>query len=239
MGDSFTTPTIVVPVDATESIGPPPAVLEFLSPHRVVVLGYYMVPSQASPEQLRRSHEQEAIAVTDEIAEQFDSRGADTESVVVFTHDRSETIDRVASESDADAVLTAGSVEGSFERVFVPLRGDRNIEPIVGFVGRLLANSDAEVTLFTVNGSEEAAGTEFRLRGAEERLVEDGVDSERITVRRENAPRPDQAILAASRQADLLIVGESEPSLRERIFGVVTNSLVGKSNKPVLVVRSS
>ena len=57
---------------------------------------------------------------------------------MLFTHNRSTTIDTVAAEYEVDAVLTTGLIEGGLDRILVPLRGDDNLKRIVGIVGVLL-----------------------------------------------------------------------------------------------------
>lgn len=232
--------TVLIPVDATEAEPLPVGLVEMLSLLRVVVLGYYPVPDQATPEQLQASHEDEASAVVEEAAAGFADRGAEVESLLVFTHDRSETIDRVAIEHDADAVLTPGECGADINRVFVPIRGDENLERIVTFVADLMRGSDARVTLFNVADSEDDASRgELLLRGACDRLEEDGVDAERVEWHLERGSSPGDAIVAAAEEYDVLVVGESEPSLRERIFGPTTGRVVHRVTQPVLVVRDA
>lgn len=228
---------MLVPVNADDPEELPVGLVEMLRVVRVVVLGYYPVPDQASPEQLRADHEPEAAAAVEAAAERFAGRGADVESLVVFTHDWSETVDRVAAEHDVDAVLTTGECD-SVDRVFVPLRGEENLERIVSFVGDVLRGNEATVTLYNVaSGDDEATRGELLLRGACDRLEEDGIDPRRVEWRLEEDGSPDDAIVAAADDYDVLVVGESEPSLRDRIFGRTTGDIVDRVVRPVLVVR--
>lgn len=239
MRDALADPTIVVPVNAADPTEPPPALVELLHPLRLVVLGYYPVPDQASPEQLREEYEGEATDAVEEVASHFTGRGGDVESVVVFTRDRSKTIDRIAEEYGADAVLTSGSIGETLDRVLVPLKGDANIERIVQFVGDLLENSHASVTIYHVADSEEnESHGEFLLRGACDRLREDGLDPDRIDWKQTRSQSPSKAIVSAAEEYDMLVVGESEPTLRDRILGVVTSEVIEESSHPVLVVRN-
>ncbi len=232
--------TVLVPINAAEAEEPPLALVELLHPLRLVVLGYYPVPDQAAPEQLREEYEAEAQAAVTAATERFADWGADVESVVVFTRDRSQTIDRVAAEHDVDAVLTAGSIGDSLDNVLIPLRGDENLERIVVFSGDLLLENDTAVTLFNVaETDEEASHGEFLLRGAVDRLKEHGLDPDRLEWKQERSDSPGNAIAAAAEAYDLLVVGESEPSLKDRILGTVTTSVIDKTSHPVLVVRNA
>jgi len=239
MNNSSEGSTVLVPINAAEAETPPVALVDLLHPLRLVVLGYYPVPDQASPEQLRTEYEAEATEAVTNVTEQFADYGADVESVVVFTRDRSETIDRVADEHDVDAVLTAGSVGETLEQVLVPLRGDETLDRIVEFVGNLLRESAATATFYNVSDDEdEAARAELVLRGACDRLAEGGIDPDRLDWRQERAESPGDAIVDAAGAYDLLVVGESEPSLRERILGNVTGNVIEGTAHPVLVVRN-
>ena len=232
-------PTVLIPVNAADGKTLPVALVDILSPLHVVVLGYYPVPSQAPPEQLRANHDEEATAATERAVAQFADRGAAVDSVVVFTHDRAETIDHIAVEYGVDAVLTPGDSDETFARLLVPIRGDENIERIVSFVADLLSASDATATLYNVADDDEASHGEFLLRGACDRLAEIGIDADRVDWQVDQRGSPGDAIVETAEGYDMLVVGESEPSLRERIFGRMTGQLVDRVRRPVLVVRDA
>ena len=230
--------TILVPVDASDPPHPSGAFIELLSPHSVIVLGYYPVPDQSSSDQLRSQFGADCEAELDEIAAQFAKEGADAESVLVFTKDRSKTIDRVATEREVDAVLTTPPAEGTLNRILVPMRGEENLDSILDFVGQLLAESEATATMFNVASSEDDASQgELIVRGACDRLEENGVDANRVDWKQTQADTPSSAIVAAAEEYDLLVVGETKPSLRERLLGSVTNTVIDESPRPVLIVR--
>lgn len=232
-GDS----TILVPVDVSVAEPPDQGILQLLRPVNVVVLGYYPVPKQTAPAHLKADHESEAAARLDDIVAQFDSSGHGVEGVLVFTKDREDTIDRVADQHDCDAVLIPNEI-GSIERILVPLRGDVNLERIVSFVGDLLRMNDATVTLFHASaaGADPSQG-EFMLRGAADRLSEDGVDSERIDWILSEDSDPASAIVDVAAEYDLVILGETEPTLRERIIGTVLTPVLDKIDKSTIIVR--
>ena len=239
MSDLLEDTTVLVPMNAADPVEPPPALVELLHPHRVVVLGYYPVPDQASPEQLQAEHGETAAETVENAAEHFATSEGTVESLIVFTRDRQTTIDRIADEYDCDAVLSGGSMGEQLNRVFIPLKGDANLERIVTFVSALLADTDAEVTLFNVvDSDDEASAGEFLLRGAADRLAEDGIDRGRIEWTQERARSPAPAIVSAASDADLIVVGESEPTLRGRILGDVTDRIMSESSHPLLVVRT-
>jgi nucleotide-binding universal stress UspA family protein len=226
-----------VPVDASDPTEPLPGLVELLSPHRVIVLGYYPVPDQSSTDQLRDQFGEEATAAVEEIAETFAESGAGADSKVVFTHDRSDTIENVAAENDVDAVLTAGVVEGDLEHILVPLRGDQNLERIVAFVETLMRESHADATFLNVENTEdEASKGELLVRGACDRLEDDGINPKRLDWRQEEGS-PGDTIVSVAEGYDLLVVGETKPSLRDRLLGAVANRVIEDTPRPVLIVR--
>lgn len=241
MSETVSKPTILVPVDASEPGEPSPALVELLSPHRLVVLGYYPVPDQTATDQARAQFGDEAMAAIETIAERFEQRGGQAEPVVVFTHDRSATIDSVAADYAVDAVLTAGRVGDTLDHILVPLRGDDNLEQILGFVGILLHKSDAAVTMFNVATSDDAASRgELLVRGACDRLSDEwDIAPTRVSWRQERASSATNAITEAGADHDLVIVGESNPSITERILGDITSQVVEQSSDPLLIVRDA
>ena len=230
--------TILVPVDTSVPEEFDRDVLKLFDPLRVVLLGYYPVPDQSATDQARAQFEQEATADLDEIAEGF-AEETDVESVLVFTHDTDKTVERVAAEQGADAILTPGDVD-EIENVLVPIRGDPNLDNIAAFVGALMSETDATVTLFHVATDEDEGTTaEYLLRGVADRLIEDGVDSDRIDRRQTEDTSPATEILELAEEYDVLVIGESEPSLRKRILGNVPTNVIEGTEKPVLVVRKT
>ncbi|WP_324756267.1 universal stress protein [Haloarcula montana] len=240
MPEPLVDPTILVPIDASDTGEPSDALVKLLRPHQLVVLGYYPVPDQTATEQAREQFGEAATADIEAIADRFAEHGAGVESVVVFTHDRSQTIDNIAAEYDADAVLTPGIVGDTLDRILVPVRGDSNLARILGFVGGLLRGSDATATMYHVADAEaDASHGELLVRGAADRLTEDeGIEGHRVDWRNERAGSTADAIIEAAEEYDLLIVGESEPSLTERILGDVTDTVIDKSSDPLLIVRN-
>lgn len=230
--------TILIPVDVTDQDTPPAALVELLGPHQLVVLGYYTVPDQTPIEQAEEQLGDEARETVEAVVNRFEG-DTDVTSTVVFTRDRSTTLDRVAKEYDADAVLTPGEMDKDLDDVLVPLKGDPNIVRIVEFAGVLLGNSDAAVTVFHVADSDgDEARSEFLLRGACDRLREFGIDPERVDWKQVRSGSAGDAIVSEAEDYDLLVVGESEPSLRRRILGTVTRSVNERTSSPTLVVRS-
>jgi nucleotide-binding universal stress UspA family protein len=232
-GDS----TILVPVDVSGDDPPAQSLIDLCRSVEVVLLGYYPVPDQVTPAQLKQDHESDATATLEAIADEFRTSGIEVTDVLVFTHDREDTIDRVANEYGCDAVLTVGEA-GRIERVLVPVRGDTNLEQIVSLLADVMRTNDVSITFFhsVVEDSDPSHG-EFLVRGAVDRLDEAGIDRERIDWQLSDEESPHDEIIELAREYDLLVLGETKPSLRERILGTVPSRVVDEVDRPAFIVR--
>ena len=230
-------PTVLVPVDVSTDERPDPDLLELLRPAKVVLVGWYPVPDQTALEQMQAEHEDEAVARIEEVAADFPA-GTDVETVVVFTRDRAETVDRVADDYGATVVVVPDEVR-VVERVLVPVRGDVNLDRILSVVAALLGESEASVTLFHAApaGEEDPSVGETLLAGAADRLADAGVDEDRIDTAVAESDAPIDDIVDAATNHDVLILGESEPSLVDQILGDTPSKIIRRAGRPVLVVR--
>lgn len=227
-----------MPVDISANNLPAQPLTDLCRSVDVVLLGYYPVPDQVAPAQLRQDHGSDATETLGEIADEFRTREIDVTEELVFTHDRRDTIDRVADKYGCDAVLTLGEVK-QIERVLVPLRGDTNLEQIVSLLVDIMRMSDVSITFFhsVVEDSDPSHG-ESLVRGAVDRLDKAGIDRERINWQLSDEPSPNDEIIELAREYDLLVLGETNPSLRERILGTVPSRVVDEVDKPSFIVRN-
>jgi nucleotide-binding universal stress UspA family protein len=237
MPDNTSRPSVLVPVDLSTDERPEPQLLELLRPARVVLGGWYPVPDQTPPEQLREAHEDEAIERIEAIAAEFSNGDTAVETVVVFTRDRSTTVDRLADEYDCGVVVVPRAVQ-RVERVLVPIRADINLSAILSVIGVLLRDSEATVTLLhAAESDEDTEAGKVLLRGASDELLDAGVDADRIDTVTLDSDSPVDDIVDAAANHDVLVIGESEPSLIEQVIGDVPSQLINRTDRPVLVVR--
>ncbi|MFB6228821.1 MAG: universal stress protein UspA [Halobacteriales archaeon] len=230
-------PTLLVPIDASAPDDPALELVEVLHPLRIVVLGYYPVPDQTAPNQIREEYEQEAKGALETSVHRFADAGADIESVLVFTRDRVQTVDRIANEYDCYAVLVPGAVD-SLNHVLVSLKDEQNMFRVLETIGLLMEASDPEMTLYHSESIEKgSAKSELYLRGATDWLVERGLDRDRITWREPTAETQLSELLDLAEDHDFVVMGEHEPGLRERVIGDVPDRIYNRTGRPVLVVR--
>lgn len=212
--------------------------IEILSSLRVVLLGWYKVPEQTSPDQAREQFEEEFLGALDKIAEPFRRAGAEVEVRLVFTGDELETVSRISTEEQVDAILIDGPMK-DVRQVLVPLRGVQNAGRIATFVADLVNNPETEVVLLHVLDEEEDEATirEEVLEPVTKQMIDRGLDADAIRHETTASDDPGQTIIERSAESDIVVLGETEPSVREVLFGSVPEQIAHYAHVPVLVVR--
>jgi nucleotide-binding universal stress UspA family protein len=229
-------PRVLVPVRVMEGQTLPDALVEFLAPSDVVVLGYHVVPEQTPTEQASMQFEERAQEAVADIARVFEGAGRTAETRVVFTHDRNKTIDRVAGEIGATAILLPNPT-GEIVDVLVPIRGVIEVGRLADLVATLLAGSDGQVTLWGLAADEEDVETSQRLDRARRKLIGRGLPTDQIRTETTVTESPIQAIVDRSVEFDAVVMGEGEQTLSTFLLGDTTERVAEGSVAPVLVVR--
>lgn len=229
--------TILISIDVSTNSQPAQSIVDLCRSVDVVLIGYYPAQEETTPTQGRRDRESEATSAVKEIADTLRDDGVDVTETLVFTYYRQDSIDYAAKKYGCDAVLTLGEAE-CIERILVPIRGDTNLERIIGLLGAAMRGSDASATFFhcIMENSDPTHG-EFLVRGAADRLSQAGIDRDRIDWQLSNDDSPEEEIIRLGEKHDLLVLGETEPSLRDRIFGSVPTRIVDEVDTPAFVVR--
>lgn len=223
---------ILVPLAILEGESASPGLTTLLEPVDVTVLGYHVLPEQTPPDQARLQYEDRATDALEDLVSTFRVGGSRADHRLVFTHDREQTIDRIAEETAADAYAIPGA-SGHVERLLVSVTGDVAVDRIVSFVGELVGNRGIDVTLFLAT-DDESAGRELLEAAA------GGLSAREIDVTTElvvDEP-PFEALLEAAVDHDAIVVGERAPSLRSFLLGEEAERIAVESVAPVLVVRN-
>jgi nucleotide-binding universal stress UspA family protein len=229
---------ILVPFELPDHEPAPDAVVAALGAMDVVVLGHFGLPEQTPAAAGRDQFEASARAELEEIAGELAAAGASVTTRLVFGKERAKTVDRVAVEEECDVVLTPGEVE-SVDRVLVPLRGEDALETTIPFVAELVAATGASVTLFHAAAASDRRPGEAILDDAAERLTAEGVAPDRIDrLLADDGEDPRTAIVAAGETVDVIVLGESEPSVRERVLGALSAVVTAETTDPTFVVRN-
>ena len=239
MTDSSRGPSsILVDVELPDPEPLSPMLIETLASLRVVLLGWFAVPEQTSPAQARDQFGDEMQETLDAVARRFEAAGAEVTIRLVFTGDKLETLTRISTEEDCDAVLVPGPLD-ELRRVLVPLRGLENAHQIAPFVADLCRDDTAAVTLLHVveEGETETSSRENVLRPAAAWMQDRGLDPDLLELDAMAADGPADTIVDRAAAYDLVVLGETKPSVREVLFGKVPERIVKAADVPVIVVR--
>jgi len=135
-------------------------------------------------------------------------------------------------------VLIPGPVE-QLRRVLVPLRGIQNVREIAPFVADLCQDGTARVTLLHILEGDEttAASREDVLEPAAERMRSAGIEAGLLELNSVAADSPADTIVEWAGEHDLVVLGETQPSVREVLFGTMPEQIVEAVNVPIIVVR--
>lgn len=223
---------VLVPLAVTKGETISPGLIDLLKPTDVTLLGYHVVPDQTTTEQAREARGERVETLLEDLATRSEAVDATVDRRIVFTHNRKQTIQRIATETDADAIVTTGA-SGPIDRLLVSLTGNVDVDRIVGFVAALVGERSIEVTLFAATRSDDAALTQ-RLEDAASQLEEEGIDA----VTRTGRGRPFPTLVDAAEDYDAVIIGEGAPTLRSLVFGEDEERIAAASIRPVLVVRT-
>lgn len=214
-----------------------PALARDLAEMEVVALGHYGLPEQTPPEAGRDQFGDEADAELARLTEPLTERGADVETRVVFGRARAKTIDRVATEAGCDVVFVPGETEtAGVDSVFVPLRGGENTASVVSFAAELATASDAAVTVFHDSEESDRRPGEELIADAVEQLTDGGVARDRIDSQLATADEVSQDIVERASGFDAVVLGESDPSLTERLLGARSSTITFDTERPAFVV---
>jgi nucleotide-binding universal stress UspA family protein len=222
---------VLVPVAVLEGETVSQGLMELLGTVDVTVLGYHEVPEQTPPDQARLQYEDRATDALEDVTEGFRAAGGAADHRLVFTHDREQTVDRIAGEVGARALAISG-VTGDVDRILVSLSGDVAVERILSFVEDLVGDRDVGVTLFLATKNEEADTQ--RLDTATRRLRSGGIDVRTAVV---TGRSPLGALIDEVPGHDAIVMGERAPSFRSLVFGEESERVASESVGPVLVVR--
>lgn len=230
-------PTILVPVRVLEGESIPEGIPELLANAHVVLAGYHVVPDQTATDQARSQFEDQARRRLDDFAAMFEHSGATVESRLVFTHDGQQTIDRLSAEHDCLAVLIPNATR-PIENVLVSVRGIVGVDRFVRLVSGLFGSSDVGITLYhVIEENETKEDAEILLEGVATQLSEAGVDPDSIDIRTERDGDSRELIVETADDHDVIVMGESDPSVTTLLFGMSAEQIARQFLGPVLVIQ--
>jgi nucleotide-binding universal stress UspA family protein len=229
-------PVILIPVEVLEGETIPDSLVEFLAPADVILLGYHVLPEQTPAEQASMQFGERAQAAVEDIAHSFVDAGEDPETRVVFTHDRDQTISRIADELGATAILLPNPT-GAVSEILVPIRGVLDEDRLADLVATLADEMHERVTLWGLTGETSDFDAEAAVADAAERLQARGVTSVQLTTETATTTTPIIDIVERSAEADVVVMGEGSESPFGILLGDDAERVAEGAVAPVLVVR--
>ena len=235
---------VLIPVDVSEPLSLGGTLIEAVPLKKAVLLGYWLIPDQSAPDQARDQFEEEAQHRLQTIADRFTDQGVEVQTELAFTKDRNQVIDTATNKYECQSVLIPGteSPPSRTTRGIVLVKPNADLDRIVTTLGTLFAESDVELSLFHVveNTNEHLHdATEYMLRGLVDRLSELGISRDRVEWEQSVTDERTDVILSRISDFDFVVMSETKPALRERIFGTVQSKLANKMEKPLLTIRTS
>ena len=230
-------PTILVPIDVHGEAVLPSGTAALLANARVVLLGYHEIPEQTATEQAREQLGEPAMATLERLGETLTDAGVTVETRLVFTHEATTTIDRIIYEHDCLAVLVANAVP-HVENVLLAVRGLVGLDRNTALVAGLFADRGTDVTVYHGRDADEpVAEARGVVTETERALVDRGVEPDAIETVVEETDEPVAAIAQQAADHDVVVMGETNPSVTTVVFGMPADRVAEEFQGPVLVVQ--
>jgi len=230
-------PTILVPIDVHGEAVLPSGTAALLANARVVLLGYHEIPEQTATEQAREQLGEPAMATLERLGETLTDAGVTVETRLVFTHEATTTIDRIIYEHDCLAVLLANAVP-HVENVLLAVRGLVGLDRNTALVAGLFADRGTDVTVYHGRDADEpVAEARGVVTETERALVDRGVEPDAIETVVEETDEPVAAIAQQAADHDVVVMGETNPSVTTVVFGMPADRVAEEFQGPVLVVQ--
>lgn len=228
--------TVVIPIEFPDPDPLPPTFIDVTTSCRVILLGVYELPDEVDDEG-RHRREIEAKNTLYSLASNFVREGETAEVELVMGQELADVPSAVAEERDADALLLPNPIV-TLGRVLVPIRDRKFAEPVVEFVSTLEESGLIHTSLLHVAEDDDAVeGAEQFLSEVENSLVEAGYPSTGIDTEVVVSDDPSFAVSSAANGYDLIIMGETQDTGYERVFGEMYESVAEQTNLPIIVVR--
>lgn len=235
---------VLIPIDVSQPLSLGGTLIETLPLANAVLLGYWRIPDQTQSDQARDQFEVEAQQRLQAVAKRFTDQGVELQTQLVFISDRNQSIDTATNKYGCQSVLIPGreSPPSGTTRGTVLLKPNTDLDQIVTTLEALFAESDVELYLFhAVESKNEHLhdATEYMLRGVADRLSELGISRDRVEWEQSTEGTPMESILSHVADFDFVVMGESTPTLRARIFGTIQSKLANETEKPLLTIRTN
>lgn len=231
------TDRVLVPLRVMEGQAIDEELAALLSPVEVALLGYHEVPEQTAPSQMRQQFERQAQKALDAVIETLTDEGATVEKRLVFTHDAEQSIDRVADEVGATALLLPNPTP-PVASILVPVRGEMDAERIAQFIANIRDDRPIDITVLAATREGRQKAAKACAESTIDHLRALGVPDHALSVEAVQSLTPGEAIIDAAIDHDATILHQQSPSWRSIVFGELSERVAAESLGPVLVGRT-
>ncbi len=203
------------------------------------VVGFYHLDDDGSADEARAAHGDEFTAELEEIAERFERVGVRTEHHLVFEQDRFAARQRIVERENVDAVLLPGAAN-TLGKVLVASRNLRNADEKVPLLDIIDQDDLISIDLIHIADPDDPDGRvegERILKETASTLVDAGFPAVKIGRTVRTGTDVAFELSQAARGYDLIVLGETERDIGDRIFGPIGEYIVGEQNVPVLILR--
>lgn len=232
-------PTILVFVEFPDPEFPTAGFLDHLAYPNAELVGFYHLDDGESLEEAQAEYEDEFTAELRTQAERFEQRGVRTDHDLIFNDNRVEVRQRIAEDHEVDAILTPGGA-GTLGKVLIASRHTRNAEEKVAKLLNIIDRDELiSVDLIHIADPDDPDGEsegESILAEMTSILTDENIPP--IQINREVRTGEDVAyeLSQAARNYDLVVLGETEQDVGDRVFGPVGDYIVGEQDVPVLTI---
>lgn len=233
-------PTVLVLVEFPDPEFPTAGFLDDLAYPDAELIGFYHLDDDEAVEEARAEYEEEFTAELQTQAERFEQRGVRTEFDLKFDHDRLETRQRIAKRNKIDAILIPGGTH-KLSRIRIAVRHTDDAEEKMATLLNII-NRDALVSVDLIHIADpddpegEAKG-ESILKEMTSILTDKGIPSTRINREVQTGSDVSFLLQQAARNHDLIVLGETELDIGDKVFGPVNEYIADEADVPVLTVR--
>jgi len=233
-------PSILLPIEMPHPGHPPFELLRAFQHFDLFVLGIRELPEQTSPQQAREQSGGEEEKTLQRYKRQLEQQGIQAESQLIFTPEKTETIEHYLQDLNCQALLlTRGST--LFQRLLVPVHSSQGIHVGLATMLRELAQSSRLPvrTLILKNGKAVGEGEKNPDALASEslrQLERSGLPAGQLEIDTKEVDEMEEAIPLLADEGDLLVLGAPRHSDRRVFFRRLDKQLRAKSDYPILVV---
>jgi nucleotide-binding universal stress UspA family protein len=232
-------PNVLVFVEFPDPTVPTKGFLKGLKYPDAEVVGFYHLDEGESAEEARAAREAAFDSELEEIAERFEQQGVRTEREVVFGHDRFAARQQIVERDAVDAVLLPGAAN-TLGKVLIASRNVGHAERKASLLDIADQDELIAVDLVHVADPDDPAGEsngERILKQTASTLADAGVPEVRIDRTVRTGSDVAFELGQAARGYDLVVLGETERDLGDRIFGPIGEYIVDERDVPVLILR--